>query len=106
MNLITLHSLLSILCRCTSCRDDVVTMAAKPREGKRKEEKENKSRTKSNAGKRKKRTERIKREGRGRRREDQRRDERRNADVYFHVASPSNLLSSLHVATDHWVSDL
>lgn len=96
---------LPVLCRCTSCRDDVVTMAAKQREGRReerdgeKEVEENKSRTKSSAEGRKKRTERT-REGRGRRSEDQRTDKRRNADVCFHVAWPSNLLSSLHVATD------
>lgn len=98
-----------VLCRCTSCRGWCCNHGSKAgREkarGKRQRERvgsERKSRTKiQRRGKKEEGREEEKGEGRGRRREeDQRMDRRWNADVSFHVTWPSNLLSSLHVATD------
>lgn len=90
-----------VLCRCTSCRGDVVTMAAKPRERRREERDGEKESKKTNPEpnpvpeeERRKTTT----EGKGRGEEEGERtrgtDKRRNADVCFHVAWPSNLLSS------------
>lgn len=86
-----------ILCRCTSCRDDVVTMAAKPRRRRREErDGERKSRRKqiqNQIQRRRKKEEREgkKREGRGRRREAQ----KKCWCVFPCEARRSDLLSSL-----------
>lgn len=111
LKLLSILSPPCIFCRCTSCRDDVVTMAAKPRERKargkgwRQTVEENKSSTKSSAAGRKKTGTNKSGERRERSRGGVGVDKGRDADVCFHVAWPSNLLSSLHVAADlsRWI---
>lgn len=91
-----------ILCRCTSCRNDVVTMAAKPRRRRREErDGERKSRRKQIQNQIQRRRKKEEREGKKGRGEEDGERPRRNADVCFH-ARPDALISSPLSPRGYW----